>query len=75
MLQQHYANCLVNETKKNCHSFPNQTAENYSLIYNWNANPDYALYFFQTVNQAWIQVNPRVNQHGPDSIIFPRIRR
>jgi len=56
MLQQHCANFFVNEARKNCHSFPNQAAENYSLLYNWNANPDYALYFFQTVNtsqSAW----------------------
>jgi len=60
MLQQYYANCLVNETRKNCHSFLNQVAENYWLIYNWNANPDYALSFFQTVNtsqSAWPELH------------------
>jgi gamma-glutamyl hydrolase len=56
MFQQYCANFFVNEARKNCNMFPNATAENYSLIYNWNSNNDYESFFFATVNttpQAW----------------------
>jgi len=61
VFEQWCANFLVQEARKNCNTFPNTTALNFSLIYNWNVIQPISrttgpIYLFQTVStnsSAW----------------------